>query len=120
MRNGTERRHACDRKYVFSLIPQYLAKDPVQFSCFLTSRGNHLFFSLCPFPPVLALHTTERSLASPSLHCPFRYLEIPLSLFFTTLNSPRSPSLSSEDKCFCSMIPGDAMRPSLIGVSPVS
>lgn len=43
-------------------------------NCFLVFRRNLLCASLCPLPPVLAMGTTEQSLAPVSLPFPFRYL----------------------------------------------
>jgi len=40
--------------------------------CFLMFRENFLCFSLCPFPLVLSLGTTEKSLAPSFLYPPFR------------------------------------------------
>lgn len=59
--------------------------------CFLMVRWNLLRFTLCQLP--LAIDTTEKSLASFSLHPPFRYSDIggiPLCLLFSRLRA--SPS----------------------------
>ena len=50
-------------------------------TCFLIFRGNLLCFSLWPWPLVLSLSTTEKSLAPSSLHPPLRYL-------YTLVRSP--------------------------------
>jgi len=70
-------------------------------NCFLIFIGNLLCFRLGPLPLVLALGTTEKSLALSSFHAPFRYLytlrRSPLSLPFSRLNSPSSqPFLIGE------------------------
>ena len=49
--------------------------------CFLMFRGNILCSSLCPLLLVLALSTTEKSLAPSSSHLPFRNL-------YTLMRSP--------------------------------
>ena len=76
--------------------------------CCLVLRGSFLGAQLCPLPPVLALGTTEQSLAlsSASSLQGFRDMdEIPLGLLFSRLSSPRSPSLSSQEmlQCLCQL-----------------
>lgn len=60
-------------------------------TCFLMSRGNRLCSSLCLLPFILALRTTEKTLAPSSLHPPFRCLytliRSPPSTLFSRLNS---------------------------------
>jgi len=60
--------------------------------CFLTFRGILLGFSLCPWPLVLSLDTTGKSLDLSSLYHPCRYLctllKFPLSLLFSSLTVP--------------------------------
>lgn len=57
-------------------------------------KFNLLHFSLCPFPLMLMLDATEKSLALSSLLPHSRYLsaliKTPLSLLFCTLNSSSS------------------------------
>ena len=60
-------------------------------------------FNLCPYPLVLSLGTTEKSLALPSVLSPHQILihigEIPLSLLFSRLNHPSSLSFSLYERC---------------------
>jgi len=46
---------------------------PQSKKCFLVFGCNFLVFNLCPFPPVLSMGTTEKSLHPPSSFPHFRY-----------------------------------------------
>jgi len=68
---------------------------------FLMFKWNFLHLNLCPWRLVLSLGTTEK--ASSSLLPPHQVFihvgKIPLSLFFSRLNSPSSLSLSAYERC---------------------
>ena len=74
--------------------------------CFLMIRWNLLCSSLCPLPLALVLSTSEKSTATSSLQPPFRYLYTlfrpALNLVFSSLNSPSSPSFSSQERSYSS------------------
>ena len=76
--------------------------------CLLMFRWNLLCFNWCPLPLLLPLGTTEKSLALPFLHHPFRHLytliRSTVSLLFSRLISPSSLSLSLQERCSCPLI----------------
>jgi len=63
---------------------------------FLVFRQTLLCFSLCPLPLALSLHTTEKSLAPPSLHPSFRYLSLQASLLQDEQSQLSQPFLIGE------------------------
>lgn len=62
-----------------------------------------MHFSLCPYPLVLSLSTSEKSLALPSVLSPHQIFihidKIPLSILFCRLNHPSSFSFTSYKRC---------------------
>lgn len=68
---------------------------------FLAFRGNILSISMCLLPLTLPLSTTEKSLASDTLHPPFRHLYTLMrsnqNLLFSALNSPNSVFSQERD-----------------------
>ena len=68
-----------------------------------TSARNLQSPSVCPLHPVLALGTTEKTLAPSILHTPCQVFidtdEIPWSLLFSRLYNPSSLSFVSQKRC---------------------
>ena len=81
-------------------------------------RGNLLCFSLCPWPLVLSLGTTEESLAQSSLHPHFRYLYTFIRCLcafsspgWTVPDLSAFPRTSPAPDCYMSLWPFVALSP---------
>lgn len=80
--------------------------------CFLMFRWHLQYFSFCPLLLLLSLFTTEKVLAPPSLHLP-----LSINLLFSRMNSPKSPGLSSQERCSHSSVMFVVLHWTLSGVS---